>query len=132
MLSPSSFATASRFLNETLPVLSASKLECLNHVLLHVLIAHLAAHEEHELIPVDSTITILIKVPYHLVDLPFRWCKAQSGRRGLKLSSIDGATSISVEEVECLSHLLNLLIGKFWLLTHGCITAAHDPHVLPM
>merc|ERR1711871_1934409 len=142
MFSPSSSATRARLRKEILLVLSSSnnlntfsmsellsntgevaegdlvgvvvikQLEHLLDVLAGVLLTHLASHHLEELSKLDGAVTVVVDVSNHLLELLVLDFEAESAHGGLKLTDINGAGGIRVEEGEGFTDLVELLLGE--------------------
>merc|ERR1719424_1244100 len=96
-------------------------------LLLGVLLTHLPGHHLKEFGEFNLPRAIGIDVGDHLAQLLLLDLKAKSQHRSLQLAVVDRARVIRVEEIECLTDLLHLLLRKSGLLGLTCgSVAAHD------
>merc|ERR1719450_1212939 len=89
--------------------------ECLQDLVLH----HL-----QELLVLDRPAAIVIDIRDHLLDLLLLRFETQRAHRDLQLLGVDGATAVSVKEVEGLLDLLLLLLSQLLLLLPALVEAA--------
>merc|ERR1712054_50953 len=107
-------------------VVIIEELEDLLDVLTGVLLAHLAGHHLEELGELDGAVAVVVNDGDHLLELLVLDLKAEGTHGGLKLTDVDHAGGIRVEEGEGLTDLVELLVGELtWLLLGGG-TAGHD------
>ena len=109
-----------QFLGDSLQVLEGNlasfvvvkETERLHDLFAAVAFAHLGGHHGEELIEFDGSVTILIDVGDHLLDLILVRFETESAHGNLQLLRVDGLASIGVEQVKRLANLLLLLFGQ--------------------
>ena len=108
--------------------LRAYQLEHLEDLLLGVLLAHLAGHHLEELGELNGARAVGVNVGDHLLELLLLDLEAEGAHGGLELAVVNVAGVISIEEVEGLADLLDLLLGESGLLrlTTSTATGRHD------
>merc|ERR1711868_180837 len=84
-------------------VVIIEELEDLLDVLTGVLLAHLAGHHLEELGELDGAVAVVVNVGDHLLELLVLDLKAEGTHGGLKLTDVDHARGIRVEEGEGLT-----------------------------
>merc|ERR1719163_1861893 len=102
---------------------AVEELEHLLDVLAGVLLSHLASHHGKELGELDGAVAVVVDVGDHLLKLLVLDLEAEGAHGGLELTHVDGARLIVIEEVECLTDLVELIVGESSLLL--CALASH-------
>ena len=94
-------------------------------VIRSVRVPHLAGHHLEELGELDLAGAVGVNVGDHLLELLLLDLEAEGAHGGLELAVVDGARVVSVEQVERLADLLDLLLRETGLLLLRGGGAAH-------
>merc|ERR1719504_338976 len=90
--------------------------ERLEDLVLRVTVKDLLRHHRHELRKFDGPRPIIVDVLDHLLDLLLLRLEAESAHGDLELLRVDGAGTVSVEQVKGFLDLLLLLLSELLLL----------------
>mmetsp|Transcript_45826 Transcript_45826/g.91413 ORF Transcript_45826/g.91413 Transcript_45826/m.91413 type:complete len:260 (+) Transcript_45826:423-1202(+) len=84
------------------------ELEDAPYFLWRIPVAHLPCHHLHKLLKVDSAGSVQVNVGNHFPDFLLLRVEAKRAQSYLKLFRVNGAGSIRIEQVKCLTQLLHL------------------------
>merc|ERR1719231_266453 len=103
--------------------------ESLEDLVLRVTVENLLRHHGHKLRELDGARPIIVDILDHLLDLLFLGLEAESTHCDLELLRVDGAGTVSVEQVEGFLDLLLLLLRELLLLAPTAAETTSQRHI---